>query len=164
MTDVLHPTTDPAAGPPPPPGSPTQPGPPPPPGPPSPNGPESEAEAQPSFILYLDGPVYGETLERLAFWVHNLLIPVYGREVTSNAPWCAQWWKHPEALAQLHGLSMAWQELTGPKSPLTGPATWHRDYLGPVMASLRDPAGPFAGCKATAHRDKQPPPITPLAP
>jgi hypothetical protein len=124
--------------------------------------PTNEAAPQPSFILYLDGPAYGEALDRLAFWVNNLLLPVYGREVTSNAPWCGQWWRHPEALAQLHGLSMAWQELTGPQSTLTGPAMWHRDFLGPVMTSLRDPSGPFAGCKPGAHRDKASPPVEPL--
>lgn len=124
----------------------------------------NEPETQtPSFILYQDGPGYGETLDRLAFWVHNLLIPVYAREVTSAAPWCSQWWRHAEAVAQLHALSMAWQEMTGAASNLSGPATWHRDFLQPVMTSLRDPAGPFAGCKPGSHRDKQAPPVEPLA-
>ncbi|MEV4637744.1 DUF4913 domain-containing protein [Actinoplanes sp. NPDC049548] len=121
-----------------------------------------EEEPQPSFILYQDGARYGETLDRLAFWVHNLLIPVYAREISSGAPWCSQWWRHPEAVAQLHGLSMAWQELTGASSNLTGPAVWHRDFLGPVMTSLRDPSGPFAGCKPGSHRDKPAPPVEPL--
>jgi hypothetical protein len=119
------------------------------------NGPDGAAP-KPSFILYLEGPEYNEALHRLAFWVQNLVIPVYCREVTSGAPWCSQWWRHPEAIAQLHGLSMAWQEFTGPTSHLSGPAIWHRDFLGPAMASLRDPSGPFAGCKPGAHRDTEP--------
>ncbi|WUP22399.1 DUF4913 domain-containing protein (plasmid) [Streptomyces sp. NBC_00271] len=92
-------------------------------------------------------------------WVHGLLLPVYGREVTSMAPWCSRWWEHLEAVAQLYGLWMAWQELTGDGSALSGPASWHRDFLMPVMSSLRDPSGPFAGCKPGLHRDKESPPI-----
>ena len=60
-------------------------------------------------------------------------------------------------MAQLYGLWMAWQELTGPESAGTGPATWHRDYLTHIMAALRDPQGPFAGCKPGAHRAKEAP-------
>lgn len=113
----------------------------------------------PPFILYLDGPEYQETLTLLARWVHHLLLPVYGREVTSAAPWCTQWWQHPEAVAQLHGLWLAWQELTSPEAGLAGPANWHRDYLGAVLGALRDPGGPFAGCKPGTHRPKETPPV-----
>ncbi|MEV0185813.1 DUF4913 domain-containing protein [Streptomyces sp. NPDC050625] len=102
---------------------------------------------------------YTTALFSLMRWVHHLLLPVYGRETTSNAPWCPRWWEHMEAVAQLYGLWMAWQELTGSRAPLTGPASWHRDYLQPVMSSLRDPSGPFAGCKPGGHRPKEPPPV-----
>jgi hypothetical protein len=132
--------------------------PPPPPAPPAPDEP-----SPPGFILYQEGQEFAESLERLAFWVNNLLVPVYGREVTSQEPWCPQWWRHPEAIAQFHALSMAWQELTGPGSNLTGPAIWARDYLNPIMTNVRGPQGPFAGCKPSAHRDKQPPQVAPLS-
>jgi hypothetical protein len=112
------------------------------------------------FILYLEGPEQDEALFRLTLWVRHLLLPVYGREVTSTAPWCASWWRHPEAVAQFYGLWMTWQELTGPTAGLSGPALWHRDHLTHVMAALRDPAGPFAGCKA-GHRDKETPSMDP---
>ncbi|MEU4495974.1 DUF4913 domain-containing protein [Streptomyces sp. NBC_00210] len=111
----------------------------------------------PQFILYLSGPVYDEALRSLTLWVRHLLIPVYGRETTSAAAWCPRWWEHEEAVAQLYGLWMAWQELTDPGAGLTGPAVWHRDYLTHVMAALRDPSGPFAGCKPGAHRAKDAP-------
>nr|WP_083466415.1 DUF4913 domain-containing protein [Kibdelosporangium sp. MJ126-NF4]CEL15620.1 hypothetical protein [Kibdelosporangium sp. MJ126-NF4]CTQ90341.1 hypothetical protein [Kibdelosporangium sp. MJ126-NF4] len=111
----------------------------------------------PFFILYMDGPDYGAELGRLVVWVNRLLVPVYCRETTSQAPWCAEWWKHTEAVAQLHGLWLAWQELTGAEAELTGPASWHRDFLTPVLDTLRDSLGPFAGCKADMHRDKMPP-------
>lgn len=117
----------------------------------------TEQAKQPAFILYMDGAEYQDGLNRLTLWVRHLLLPVYGREVTSNAPWCNRWWEHKEAVAQLYGLWMAWQELTGPESAGTGPATWHRDYLTHIMAALRDPQGPFAGCKPGAHRAKEAP-------
>ncbi|MFD9286362.1 DUF4913 domain-containing protein [Streptomyces mirabilis] len=112
----------------------------------------------PPFILYKSGDDFSSALSSLVTWVHGLLLPVYGREVSSTEPWCTRWYEHMEAVAQLYGLWMAWQELTGKQSPLTGPAAWHRDYLAPVMMSLRNPSGPFAGCKPGQHRAKEPPP------
>ncbi|MEU6536822.1 DUF4913 domain-containing protein [Streptomyces sp. NPDC047000] len=126
--------------------------------------PEPRVPAPPRFILYLQEPEYGQTLRRLTLWVHKVLLPVYGREVTSSAPWCSRWWEHHEAVAQLHALWLAWGELTGPGGGMTGPASWHRDFLGPVMTSLRDPQGPFAGCRPGAHRGKQPPPVDSVDP
>jgi hypothetical protein len=123
--------------------------------------PTQQQQDEAAFILYLQGSEYDAGLHRLTMWVRHLQLPVYGREVGSIAPWCPSWWRHPEAVAQLYGLWMAWQELTGPGSQATGPATWHRDYLGHVMASLRDPLGPFAGCKADAHRAKEAPGMDP---
>lgn len=79
--------------------------------------PESDAQAPqgsppqppaPKFILYLEAPEYGRTLRQLTLWVHHVLLPVYGREVTSMSLWCSRWWEHPEAVAQLHGLWLAW--------------------------------------------------------
>ncbi|MGP3974550.1 DUF4913 domain-containing protein [Streptomyces sp. 8N114] len=131
---------------------------------PEPPPPEPPPAPRPSFILFLDGPEHQETLRRLTLWTHHLLLPVYGREVTSTAPWCPRWWEHEEAVAQLHGLFLAWQELTGPDAGASGPAMWHRDYLGPVMDTLRDPTGPFAGCKPGSHRVKQLPPIDAVDP
>ncbi|MGC5033700.1 DUF4913 domain-containing protein [Micromonospora sp. DT229] len=111
----------------------------------------------PEFMPYLEGRRRLAAQQALMRWVHQLLVPTYVGEVTSAAPWCTRWWLHPEAVNQLHGLYLAWQELTGPGSALTGPALWHRDYLGPTLNSLRDPAGTFAGCKPGRHRDKPPP-------
>ncbi|MGI5347330.1 DUF4913 domain-containing protein [Streptomyces sp. CA-250714] len=119
--------------------------------------------APPSFILYLEGAEYAAALRKLTLWVHHVLLPVYGREVTSTAPWCSRWWEHPEAVAQFHGLWLAWGELTGPGSGMCGPANWHRDYLVHTMNALRDPMGPFAGCKPT-HRPKETPVVDTLDP
>lgn len=120
-----------------------------------------EQDSGPAFILYLDGEDYAVAMEGLTTWVHDLLLPVYGREVSSSSPWCPQWWEHLEAVAQLHALWMAWQELTDPAAGMSGPAVWHRDYLWPLMHTLRDPNGPFAGCRAGGHRPKGMPPTEP---
>ncbi|UXX94718.1 DUF4913 domain-containing protein [Streptomyces sp. AD2-2] len=118
----------------------------------------------PHLILYLEGPEYARTLRNLTLWTHRLLLPVYGREVTSSAPWCSRWWAHTEAVVRLHGLWLAWAELTGPGSDMVGPAKWHRDHLVPVMYSLRDPMGPFAGCKPGVHRAKEIPSVDDMDP
>ncbi|MGW3661735.1 DUF4913 domain-containing protein [Streptomyces sp. NPDC005141] len=125
---------------------------------------EEKQPSPPLFILYLQGSAYAHTLRQLTLWTHHVLLPVYGREVTSAAPWCPRWWEHPEAVAQLHGLWLAWGELTGPGSGMTGPASWHRDHLSSVMETLRDPQGPFAGCKPGIHRPKETPTIDAVDP
>ncbi|MFI5934081.1 DUF4913 domain-containing protein [Actinoplanes sp. NPDC051494] len=121
--------------------------------------PQAAESAKPFFILYLGEPEFSTELNLLTQWVHGLLLPAYGEEVTTTLPWCPQWWQHVTAIAQLHGLWLAWQHLTGPKADLIGPATWHRDFLAPAMNTLRSPNGPFAGCKPGSHRPKETPPI-----
>ncbi|MFE1286591.1 DUF4913 domain-containing protein [Streptomyces sp. NPDC058751] len=118
-----------------------------------------QPSAAPPFILFLDGPEYAGEMGRLAVWVSDLLLPVYGREATSQQPWCPRWWEHPEAVARLHGLWLAWQEHTDPAAGASGPAVWHRDHLGAVLSELRSPSGPFAGCKNGSHRPKTPPAV-----
>ncbi|MBE1599337.1 DUF4913 domain-containing protein [Streptomyces stelliscabiei] len=54
---------------------------------------------------------------------------------------------------------LAWQECTDPAAGASGPAVWHRDHLGPVLAELRFPVGPFAGCKQGGHRAKAAPTV-----
>ncbi|MET7843731.1 DUF4913 domain-containing protein [Streptomyces sp. NPDC005356] len=104
------------------------------------------------FILALDGRAYTEELATLTNWVDALLLPVYGREVTTSHPWCEQWLEHPEAVARLHALWLAWQQLTDVKASLTGPSTWHRDHLDPTLLQLRTPDGPFGACTTNATR------------
>ncbi len=109
-----------------------------------------------SFIVALDGDAYAEELAALTRWVDEVLLPVYGREVSTQAPWCPWWAEHPEAVARLHGLWLAWQQHIAPEAGLSGPAVWHRDHLDHVWAQLRAPNGPFSACmtspKRPAHR------------
>ncbi|MFE3197785.1 DUF4913 domain-containing protein [Embleya sp. NPDC059237] len=122
--------------------------------PPSADGARNESASTNTSICILafDPPQYAAELAALRMWVEDLLLPVYGRETSTNRPWCSQWQEHPEAVVRLHGLWLAFQQLTDADAGLTGPATWHRDYLDPTLAQLRDPAGPFGACTTNAAR------------
>lgn len=104
------------------------------------------------FILALGGEAYAVELAALSDWVNYLLLPVYGREISTNRPWCAQWHEHPEAVARLHALWLAWQQFTDTEAGLSGPSTWHRDHLDQALVHLRAPDGPFAACTTSANR------------
>ncbi|MFI7643431.1 DUF4913 domain-containing protein [Nonomuraea sp. NPDC049400] len=92
----------------------------------------------------------------------HLLVPTHTREPSPTAPWCLRWWEHEEAVARLHDLILAWQELTDPEAGCwTGPTSWHRDHLDPALRELRSPDGPLwrymtALDKAEAHRPDVP--------
>ena len=112
-----------------------------------------QAAPVPPFILRLDGLAFDGELGALVDWVAKVLVPVYCREPGSLAPWCPQWWEHAEAVARLHGLWLAWQELTAPETGgRLGPGVWHRDYLDPCMSQLRDATGPFAACMVNPNK------------
>ncbi|GAA2813114.1 DUF4913 domain-containing protein [Nonomuraea dietziae] len=86
-------------------------------------------------------------------WVDDLLVPTYLREPSPTLPWCPLWWEHEEALARLHALWLAWQELSDPEAGgWTGPSTWHRDHLDPALRELRSPEGPLWRCMTSAER------------
>ncbi|GAA1708340.1 DUF4913 domain-containing protein [Streptomyces yatensis] len=112
---------------------------------------DSEGLSSP-FILALEGRTYAQELSALATWVHDLLLPVYGREITSSRPWCQRWIEHPEAVARLHGLWLAWQQYTDAEAGLGGPSMWHRDHLDPALLQLRAPDGPFGACTTSSTR------------
>ncbi|MFI5662281.1 DUF4913 domain-containing protein [Streptomyces sp. NPDC051684] len=104
------------------------------------------------FILALGGEAYAVELAALSDWVNYLFLPVYGREISTSRPWCAQWREHPEAVARLHALWLAWQQFTDTEAGLSGPSTWHRDHLDQTLAHLRAPDGPFAACTTSPTR------------
>ncbi|MEU5483544.1 DUF4913 domain-containing protein [Streptomyces mirabilis] len=113
---------------------------------------EDEGEQFPPLILLLDSPAYDDELRALIEWVEGVLVPGYLGEAASEARWCHLWFEHTPAVARLHALWLAWQELTDPAScGYTGPSTWHRDHLDPCVRELRGPSGPFAGCTKREH-------------
>ncbi|WP_424534219.1 DUF4913 domain-containing protein [Sphaerisporangium viridialbum] len=129
-------------------------------------GQDPAAEPGPTFLLLLDDEQLLAELPLLAMWVHEILVPYYVIEPTPGLPWCPQWWEHPEALARLHALWLAWQELTDPAAGgFTGASIWHRDHLDPALAVLRAPDGPLAGCTTDPRRPQhRQPPDTPIQP
>ena len=128
---------------------------------------DGDSGQAPTFILYFDAgsPEEDAELRALDEWVSGVLIPTYVHDVNDRRPWCSRWWEHPEAVAQLHALWLAWLELTDPDTGgHTGPSVWHRDHLDDVMARLRSPEGPFRACmidpRNPAHRPNVTTPIT----
>lgn len=114
---------------------------------------EEEAWQYPPFILLLDSPEYDDELRALIEWVEGVLVPGYLAEPSADARWCHLWFEHPVAVARLHALWLAWQELTDPATcGYTGPSVWHRDHYDPCMRELRAPAGPFQGCTKGEHQ------------
>ncbi|MFB7739817.1 DUF4913 domain-containing protein [Streptomyces sp. NPDC056112] len=116
--------------------------------------PADEDEWQsPPFILLLDPPLYDDELRALIEWVGGVLVPGYLAEPSADARWCHLWFEHTPAVARLHALWLAWQELTDPATcGYTGPSVWHRDHLDPCMRELRGSSGPFAGCTKSEHQ------------
>ncbi|PVC80731.1 hypothetical protein DBP19_35075 [Streptomyces sp. CS090A] len=106
----------------------------------------------PPFIFLLDPPAYDDELCALAEWVEGVLVPGYLAEPSADARWCHLWTEHPVAVARLHALWLAWQELTDPATcGYTGPSTWHRDHYDPCIREIRSPGGPFGGCTKGEH-------------
>ncbi|MBW1603527.1 DUF4913 domain-containing protein [Streptomyces sp. JJ66] len=114
---------------------------------------DDEEWQYPPFILLLDPPEYDDELRALIEWVEGVLVPGYLAEPSADARWCHLWWEHPVAIARLHAVWLAWQELTDPAScGYTGPSVWHRDHLDPAMRELRASTGPFGGCVKGEHQ------------
>ncbi|EHM26039.1 hypothetical protein SPW_5578 [Streptomyces sp. W007] len=119
----------------------------------------------PPFILLLESPEYEDELRALTQWVEGVLVPGYLAEPAADARWCHLWTEHPVAVARLHALWLAWQELTDPATcGHTGPSVWHRDHYDPCIRELRTPGGPFNGCTKGEHRtDHRQPSLVPSA-
>ena len=107
-----------------------------------------DVEEQPPAEL-----VYANVVE----FVTEMLAPMYRRQLdpagrSNTFTWCAQWWRHEEAVSRLTGLWRAWEQ---PRTdPSTGLAVWWRDYADPTMRVLFEEKGPFHGCTPRAHSPK----------
>lgn len=84
-------------------------------------------------------------------WVADILAPTFPRRATSQFRWCAQWWRHPEAVLRLEALWRSWEACR--TDPMLGISGWLRDHLDPQLAVLAAPAGPFAECDPSRHFD-----------
>ncbi|MER6531712.1 DUF4913 domain-containing protein [Streptomyces sp. NPDC001508] len=115
-------------------------------------GPMPEAPPEPRPILELEGEEYEDELDGLTDWVDDFLLPVYGAEVTTAAPWCLHWQEHPDVVAWLHALWLSYQQHKDPEAGQSGMLLWHRDCLTHTMAAVRAPGGPLSACMTSSER------------
>jgi len=88
----------------------------------------------------------------LAF-VSEHLTPMYRRSVSgTDRTWCAEWWRHAEAVSRLEALWRSWEYLRLDGN--LGISVWMRDHLDHHMAVLLDADGPFKGCKPDQHAQR----------
>lgn len=89
------------------------------------------------------------------------LFQVLERRGGGGFTWCARWWAHPEATARFHALWQAWEHSRAYEGR-TGISLWWRDHVDFHLATLLDPAGPFANCGPGAHREPARLPLLPV--
>ena len=92
-------------------------------------------------------PVYLD----LADWVTDHFLPIFRRTLGGEYRWCAQWWRHDEAVSRLTALWHSWEVLR--LQPGTGISTWYRDHLDHQLPILLGARGPFYQCSEAAHRE-----------
>jgi hypothetical protein len=92
-------------------------------------------------------PVFGSTEE----WVTCHFIPIYRRPLGGEYRWCAEWWRHAEAITRLTALWHAWEAMR--LQPGIGMAGWLRDHLDHQLPALLGRTGPFAMCSEDEHID-----------
>ncbi|QIS43013.1 DUF4913 domain-containing protein [Clavibacter capsici] len=94
-------------------------------------------------------------------FVRGFLAPAYRREVSprGESRWDPEWWRHPEAVARLDALWLAWEALR--LEGATGMSVWWRDHADYHLAVLMGPTGPFARTSATTEAG-EPLPCAPL--
>jgi hypothetical protein len=84
---------------------------------------------------------------------------VFRRAPESELVWCAQWWKHAEAILRLEWLWRSWEDMR--LDPAQGMSNWLNHHADPHLRVLMDPVGgPFAHC-AHGHQELDPLPYEP---
>lgn len=98
-------------------------------------------------------------------WVTDWFAPIFGRRLGATR-WCAEWWKHEEAVFRLEALWRSWEMLRLDVG--MGMAIWIRDHLDSGRRELLGPDGPFQACEAdngsNGHAHNPPPPLPVLPP
>jgi Domain of unknown function (DUF4913) len=98
-----------------------------------------------------DGPAPDPVYPAVEDWVIDYFLPMFRRTLGGDFRWCAQWWRHGEAISRLSSLWHSWEVLR--LRPGTGIAAWYRDYLDHQLPILMGARGPFYQCSETAHRE-----------
>jgi hypothetical protein len=96
--------------------------------------------------------------EDVAQWVGHHFAPIYIRRIQGGTRWCAQWWRHPEAVIRFAALWRTWEAARLAASPYAM-ADWHLNYLDRMLPVLLGDQGPFYSCKPDAHNDPPPLPV-----
>jgi Domain of unknown function (DUF4913) len=86
-------------------------------------------------------------------WVLEYFLPMFRRTLGGEYRWCAQWWRHGEAISRLSALWQAWE--VHRIDPGSGISAWYRDHLDHHLPVLLGPRGPFYQCSETTHREPQ---------
>ena len=96
--------------------------------------------------------------QRTAFikWVQLQLsrVEAYGQPVRKQAPWCREWWKHPEVVQRLH---VAWRaylkaaKLQAEGDGLAKSAWWIQHWDHHARIIFDEQYGPFRACNSAGH-------------
>lgn len=92
-------------------------------------------------------PVYASVED----WVTGYFAPMFRRTLGGEYRWCAQWWRHAEAISRLSALWHAWEAHR--LDPGTGISAWYRDHLDHHLPVLLGARGPFYQCSEDTHRE-----------
>jgi len=82
-------------------------------------------------------------------WVNNWLLNTIRKQPNPTLLWCADWWKHPEAVSRLAGLWAAWEnshQLAGNE-----PSNWWIHHYQTQWPELTSTTGPFKSCTPQKH-------------
>jgi hypothetical protein len=118
-----------------------------------------QEEPEPEEPAAEDGPTY----PNLGAFVEDYLAVAYARDIDNRTTyWCPEWWRHPEALARLDALWLAWEHLRYDRA--LGPSIWWRDHADHHMLLLLSGDGPFRRCTRDRGHSLRPLPSLPSAP
>jgi hypothetical protein len=84
-------------------------------------------------------------------WVLGYFLPMFRRTLGGEYRWCAQWWRHGEAISRLSSLWQAWE--VHRIEPGIGISAWYRDHLDHHLPILLGTRGPFYQCSESSHRE-----------
>jgi hypothetical protein len=86
----------------------------------------------------------------LVAWVRDVLVPGITRDLNPRGQlvWCSHWFDHPEAVARLGAMALAYSALVeADDAAADGPSTWWLQHADPHLAVLMNKdTGPFSQC------------------
>ena len=86
----------------------------------------------------------------LVAWVRDVLAPGISRDLNTRGQlvWCTQWFEHPEAVARLWAMALAYSTLVEAEDAAAdGASTWWLQHADPHLAVLMNKdTGPFSQC------------------